>query len=165
MGTLMELTREYESLIEFGDSLDPDDEQVFLDTLEGLTGEIGIKADSYAAVLQTMKSKEYLFREEAERLMRHADSLNANRGRIKEALIAAMQRMGVKKLDGEYHTFRLAKNGGKQPLQITGTVPENYKRERVVQEDDKDKIREDLENGIALSFAQLGDRGVHLRID
>ena len=66
------------------------------------------------------------------------------------------------KVQTAHYTFAIQKNGGKLPLKIIGEVPANYKR--VVYEDDKDKIRKELEGGKKLDFAVLEERGTHLRI-
>ena len=43
MSSLYQLTNEYQALLDFGSSCDPEDHQAFLDTLEGLTGEVAEK--------------------------------------------------------------------------------------------------------------------------
>ena len=47
-------------------------------------------------------------------------------------------------------------------MEITGDVPDNYKR--IVYEVDRERIRADLEQGAELPFAHLNERGTHLRI-
>ena len=54
MASIFELTSQYQQLMYFGDSSDPEDQQAFLDTLEGLDFEVGLKADDYAAVITMM---------------------------------------------------------------------------------------------------------------
>ena len=51
MSTLYELTADWLALMEMAE--DPDiEEDVFMDTLEGIEGEIEIKADGYAKVIR-----------------------------------------------------------------------------------------------------------------
>ena len=44
--TLFSMTEAMKDLVAMSDSLDPEDEQLFLDTLEAVKGEIGLKIDS-----------------------------------------------------------------------------------------------------------------------
>jgi hypothetical protein len=83
--------------------------------------------------------------------------------RMKAALLYVMtEKLNQRKITTDFHVFSVCKNGGKQPLEITGEVPDNFKR--VVYETDTEKIRTALENGEQLDFAHLEERGEHLRI-
>jgi hypothetical protein len=66
------------------------------------------------------------------------------------------------KIKTDLHIFTVCRNGGKQPMEITGEVPDNYKR--IVYETDTEKIRAALEAGEELTFAHLNERGTHLMI-
>ena len=72
------------------------------------------------------------------------------------------EKLNQRKITTDFHTFIVCKNGGKQPMEITGDVPDNYKR--VVYETDTEKIRKELEAGATLPFAHLEECGEHLRI-
>ena len=69
---------------------------------------------------------------------------------------------GKTKFATNLFTFNIAKNGGKQPLTIDGDVPEEY--QKIIKENDNEKIRADLESGKELPFAHLEPRGESLRI-
>jgi hypothetical protein len=148
--------------MEFADSTDPDDEQVFLDTLEGLMGAVEAKADSYAAVISHMEAHEDLLQKEIDRLTAKKTAISNNKKRMKDSLQSAMIAMDQKTIKTDLHTFRVQKNGGKQPLDIFGDVPDKF--QKVVYEPDKDLIRKALENGEELEFAVLKERGEHLVI-
>jgi hypothetical protein len=162
MDNLYELTNDYLTLMEFADSTDPDDEQVFLDTLEGLMGAVEAKADSYAAVISHMEAHEDLLQKEIDRLTAKKTAISNNKKRMKDSLQSAMIAMDQKTIKTDLHTFRVQKNGGKQPLDIFGDVPDKF--QKVVYEPDKDLIRKALENGEELEFAVLKERGEHLVI-
>lgn len=163
MATLMELSGEYRLLLNTMDSAEPEEIQVFEDTLESVLAEVGDKADAYAVVISEAKAAVEKFKAESERLgaivKRYENSIDYMKLRLKQA----MEEMGMKELKGDFHKFRIQKNGGKKPMQITGEVPDNYKK--IVYEDDKEKIRKALEDGEELAFAHLEERGTHLRID
>lgn len=162
MDSLYDLKNDYLTLMEYADSTDPDDEQVFLDTLEGLMGAVETKADSYAAVISHMEAHEDLLQKEIDRLTAKKTAITNNKKRMKDSLQSAMIAMDQKTIKTDLHTFRVQKNGGKQPLDIFGEVPDKF--QKVIYEPDKDLIRKALENGEKLKFAVLKERGEHLVI-
>lgn len=163
--TLFSMTEAMKDLVAMSDSLDPEDEQLFLDTLEAVKGEIGLKIDSYKYVMDSITSKKEMLgkiKEEADRKMKACDNaLDRMKNAIFEAVDAVSpDEKGKKHIDGEVYKASIVKNGGKLPLIIDGDVPDNY--QKIVYETDKPKIYKDLESGKELSFAHLGERGVHL---
>lgn len=162
METLRELTNDYCALIEYADSTDPADEQVFLDTLEGLVGAIDFKADQYADVMTEISGRIDVLDAEMQRLGKIKKSLEDNKKRMLEALMDAMTVTGRDAIHTDLHTIKIVNNGGVLPLVIDGDVPDHFKK--VVLENDNAKIREALNNGATLEFAHLGERGSHLEI-
>lgn len=163
MDTLYSLSAEYNALLELACSDDPDDEQTFLDTLEGLTGVIESKMDDYAVVMTHLSGRSDLIDKEIKRLQVMKQTIDNHQKRMKEHLLRVMtDTLHETKIKTDLHTFTVCKNGGKQPMEITGEVPDNYKR--IVYETDTEKIRADLENGVELPFAHLNERGTHLMI-
>ena len=155
--TLYDITGEYLQLLEYAD-----DEQLFLDTLESITGELEVKADGYGVVISEIEAKVEQFKKEIQRLTDRKTAMENAIKNMKDRLKGAMELMETNEIKTEHYTFKIQKNGGAQPIKITGEVPANYKR--VIYEDDKDKIRKDLEEGKELDFAKLLERGTHLRI-
>ena len=151
--------------------LDPDvDEQTVLDTLEGIEGEIEVKADGYGAVIRNLEAekaavagrKEYLkgILDEINAMDKHLDSkITWMKERLKDAMIATgKDEEGIKT---DKFTFKVKKAGGKQKLVKDGEVPENFKR--VVYEDDDDKIREYLKDH-DVEWARLLPRATYLDV-
>lgn len=158
--TIYDLTNAAQILYDM--SIEDGDEQAFLDTLEGLKGNLEIKAADYVAVINqlTMEANEAqkvadLFTEKKEVRLR-------NIRRMKDALINAMDAYGVDTLKAGDYTLKIANNGGVQPMKITGEVPDSFTK--VIVEPDNKKIRDALVNGEALEFAHLEERGRHLNI-
>ena len=162
MDSLYDLTNDYLTLMEYADSTDPDDEQVFIDTLEGLMGAVEAKIDSYAAVMSHMEAHEDMLKKEIDRLSAKMTAIENNKKRMKDSLYAAMVAMDKRKITTDLHTFAIQKNGGKQPLIISGEVPDKF--QKVIYEPDKNLIRKALEDGEKLDFAFLEERGEHLVI-
>lgn len=160
--TLYEITNEYQTLLDYADGTELEDQKIFADTLESIQGELSIKADGYAAVIAEIDASIKKFDEEIGRLTKRRDAMKNSVARMKEALFTAMKAMELDEVKTDFHKFKIVNNGGKRGLEITGDVPDNYKR--VVYENDNEKIRTALEAGEELSFAHLKERGQHLRI-
>lgn len=165
MASLFELSTEYQALLDLGDSPDPEDQQAFLDTLEGLDFEVGLKADSYAAVIAQLEGRMTTIKAEIDRLSGFLVAADNSIDRMKSALYEAMRTMDKTEIRTDLHTFKIVRNGGKIPMTIReDDVPKEYQRTEVKSVPDKTKIREALEAGKDLPFAELGERGSHLVI-
>lgn len=162
MATLYQLTNEYQALLDFGSSCDPEDQQAFLDTLEGLTGEVADKVDAYAAVRTTLKGRRETVKKEIDRLTAILKTIDNNIDRMDDTVQGAMDVMGVTELKSDLHKYKICKNGGKAPIIYDDAVPDNF--QKVILQPDTERIREALEAGQELPFAHLGERGTHLRI-
>ena len=159
MSTLFELTTDMQAL--YALATEEDDEQAFLDTLEGLKGMIQDKAASYVDVIQQLDMEAAKADIMAKQFAQKHDIRKNNVKRMKEALMWAMDQMDVKEMPAGDYTIKVVKNGGVQPLKITGEVPDNMTK--VTVEPDNAKIREYLKDHEA-DWAHLADRGVHLTI-
>ena len=163
--SLYELTNDLNALLDLGYS--EDDSEAFMDTLNGIMGGIQDKADGYCAVLSRFKGNVDMIKAEEARLKARREVIEHNIERMKEALQMALETMeegGMKpEIKTGLHTIKLAGNGGKQPLKvIEEKVPDSFKK--IILETDKEKIREALEKGEALEFAELLPRGRHISI-
>ena len=165
MATLYEITNEFREVYEL--LTDPEvDEQVVLDTLEAVKGELEIKAAGYINVIKQMEMEanacalQKEFWEEKKRVRDNSIK------RLKDALCNAMILTGHDDKDGLKagdYTLKVAKNGGKQPMIVNAEeVPDNYMK--VTYSVDNDKIRKALEDGEELPFAHLEERGKHIAI-
>ena len=159
--TLYDLTGEYMELLAMME--DPDvDPDVLQDTMEAIGGEIEYKAEGYVCVAKELEAEADKFDKEIERLIKNRDSLRNNAKRVKTTLLTAMELIDMPKITTEHFKVSIAKNGGLQPMKITGEVPKEYMLYKP--EPDSKKIREALNNGLALDFAHLEERGRHLNI-
>ena len=154
MATLYELTDEYLELLSLAE--DPDvDPEVFADTLEGLSGEIEVKAENYGIMIKELESQEKKFSGEIDRLTINRNTIRNSIKRMKENLLSAMVAMDKPKIASEHFKFSVAKNGGLQPLSLApiDMIPDEY----IIMEPkaDTDRIRRDLNDGVELSFAHL----------
>ena len=159
--TLYKLTQEYMQLLAMLE--DPDvDPEVLQDTMEAVGGEIEDKAEAYAIIIGELTAKKEQIIKEVKRLDDWVDSMDENMNRMKDRLMTSMVEIGKKKIETEHFRISVAGNGGKKPLKLTGEVPQEYMYMKP--EIDTKKIRADLEDGLALDFAHLEERGQHLNI-
>ena len=159
--TLFELADEYKQLYELAVSEDEEDYQVFLDTLEGLTGEIEMKAEGYTKVMNRLSMEQEKAKEISDRYAAHANACKNAISQMKERCMMAMDVMGVTELSAGDLTIKIKKNGGLAPLIITGNVPDNMTR--VTVEPDNSKIREYLKTNTC-DWAYLAERGRHIEV-
>lgn len=161
MSNLYELTNNYEEVLNmlYQDDID---EQMVLDTLESIEGNIEDKADNYAKIIKELEIKANVRKEEAKRLTDGAKIFENRIKTLKNNLYNTMKLTGKTKFATNLFNFNIVKNGGKQTLTIDSDVPKEYTK--TVVENDTDKIRADLEAGKELSFAHLEARGESLRI-
>lgn len=159
--TLYQLTEDFVKLLELMG--DPEtDPEILADTLEGLKGEIEDKAEGYVCVIKELEAQADKFGKEIERLTKQKSVIENNIKRIKDALMTNMATMGKQKILTEHFKVAVVKNGGLQPLKITGDVPDTFKI--LEPKPDMKRIREALNEGFELGFAHLEERGEHLSI-
>ena len=166
MSNIFELTSEYRQLLTMME--DPEiDEQAVADTMEGIEMEIEQKADNYAWLIRSLDSNNEAIDKEIARLQSLKKRNTNFIGRLKENLMFCMRSTGKEKFKTALNSFGIRKAGGKQPLVIDfenpADIPKDY-RKVVKYGADNDKIREDLDKGIELSWARYAERTEYLSI-
>ncbi len=156
--TLYELTEQFaylQSLLE-----DCDEEQIILDTLEGIEGEIEVKAEGYAKVMKGLEAQVNGLDEEIKRLTARKKTITNNIDTLKNNLYGAMLLTGKTKFKTDLFSFAIQKNP--PSCEIIGEVPEKY---LIPQEPkvDKKAIIEELKATGDTEFAKLV-QGESLRI-
>lgn len=159
--TLYELTAQFSELLDMAQDGEVD-EQTLLDTMEGLDGEIEEKADGYAKVIKSLEGNVSAIDSEVKRLNDKKRVVNNNIKKMKDNLKSSMEIVGKRKFKTDLFSFNIAKNGGLQPLEIVGKIPDAYKKIESI--NDTAKIRKALADGEELDFAVLKERGENLRI-
>jgi len=132
------------------------------------------KLDKYAGLVRAKEASEEmrkaeakLYRAEYERLNRLAKTDESTVQRLKNTLKALFVAKGWTKVETRLSKFWIQGNGGLRPIELVGNpspydVPIAY--QKVSYEIDMDRVRADLEAGIDLPFAKLGERGSNVRI-
>lgn len=151
MGTqLMQLVGEWEQVAAM--MMDPDtDTQIIEDTLEGITGEIEIKADGYGCVIRRMELEEAAIKGKKEYLDKLSKQIDADLKRtasrrewLENRMIDALVAIGKDEegIKTDRFEFKVNSTGGAQALKTTENVPEEFKKTKITVENDNDKIRE-----------------------
>lgn len=164
MQTLYELTGQYKELLEMVN--DPDvDEEVLKDTLDGIDGEIEVKADGYAKISKTLESDISALEAEEKRLKVRRQGLENKRKLLLSRLEQAMRETGKLKFKTPLFSFSIAKNGGKQPISVTEDIEQIPKEFLIPQPPkvDNEKVRELLKEK-EVEWARLEPRGESLKI-
>ena len=136
---------------------DPEN-QAIQDTLEGLTGELEMKAEAYCRVIRNMEANLEGFKHEIDRLQRKKKTIENSIQRLKKALFEAMQATGTNKIKGELFSIRIQNNAPQLPKDLDiNQVPIDYLIEREY-DIDKRKLLAAVKNGevdgIALEQSQ-----------
>lgn len=161
MSNLYKLNKDWQEVVNMLYQ-DDTDEQMILDTLESIEGEIEDKADNYAYIIAEILNDASACKLEKDRLEKRQKSLENKAKNLKKSLSEIMKNTGKTNFKTQLHTFRIQKNGGKRALTIDGEVPKEY--QKAIIENDTDKIRQALEEGKELKFAHLEPQSESLRI-
>lgn len=158
--TLYNIMNEFKELYQL--ATEDSDQQAFLDTLESLKGDLEAKSAGYVSVIKQLEMEA----DECDKVIEEFKNKKSARKnavkRMREALLQAMDVAGVDTLPAGNYTLKIAPNGGMQPLDITGEVPDSFMKVKL--EPDTDKIRKALMDGKELEFAHLKNRGRHVNI-
>ena len=125
MATLYELTGQFRELLELVEQGEVDPEML-ADTLEGLEGEIEIKADGYAKVIRELEGKTAVLKDEIDRLSKRKSVIENNIKNLKQALETAMRATGKTKFKTDLFSFNIQKNPPKLIIDKPEEIPEEY---------------------------------------
>ena len=161
--TLYDIQGEYLRLYEMCTNLDDvETYEAFQNALDELDTDLAVKASGYVNVIKQLDMEA----DECGKVIEAFQQKKKNREvavkRMKEALLNAMDTAELTELKAGEYTLKIAKNGGKQPLVVDGTVPDNFMK--IKYEPDNDLIRQAIEEGKEVNFAHLEERGRHLNI-
>ena len=123
MASLYELTGQMYYLMQLLE--DPDsEEQVILDTMEGIDFEIEEKADGYAKIIRMLTGEAETIAAEVDRLTARKKALLNNVDRLKSALEQSMIFLDKRKFKTALFSFNIQKNPA--TVNIVGEVPEKF---------------------------------------
>lgn len=163
MSTLYELEADYMKLLEMAE--DPEiDPEVLNDTLEGIEGEIEIKAENYAKVIKELEGQVAVIEAEAKRLSAKKTAIENNISTIKQRLEDAMKTTGKVKFKTELFSFNIQKNP--PSVKINEDMMKDIPLEYLVFPEpkvDKKKVLSEIKEGKEFEWAEM-TQGESLRI-
>jgi hypothetical protein len=162
MAKIYEIIDDLREFIEAYEGLE--DEQAYKDTLEALQGELDDKVEAWCKAEKNLEGERDAVKAELDRLQLKYKMLDNHVERMKQTLQMYMVAAGRRQA-GRTLGAKIVKNGGLAPLEITvqpKDLPEQF--QKVTIEADKKAIRDALDKGEELPFAQLLERGEHLKI-
>jgi phage host-nuclease inhibitor protein Gam len=159
---LYEMAFEYQRVLDLCDQAgDPESERAFLDTLEGLKGQIEAKLDNCAAVVRTMEAEMKALQEEEERLYARRRAIDSNRERLKGYMEEQMKACGLEKSKGARFSVQIQTSQPHVEIDELTKLPDFYFVTK--REPDKRAILADLTAGKAVPGAHA-ERSTSLRI-
>lgn len=161
MTTLYKLNENYEQTLNkilFNDLENEDD---LIEELAKLEIVIEEKAENTAIVLKELEAQINKFKEEETRLSKRRKTLENNVKFLKSNLEDTMILQDKKKFKTEHFSFNLQKNAPSVKILDEEKALNNYKK--IKEEIDKQKLKEDLKNGLELDYAVL-EQSESLRI-
>ena len=161
MATMYELTADYMTVLNMAtDGETPPD--AIADTLEAIGGEIEIKAENSAVIMQELNAEAEKLKNEIERLTTRKKSLETNVAAIKERIFDAMKTTGKEKFKTTLFSFSIGKNPAKLVIDDSEKIPRKYLIPQPAKVDNA-KLKEDLKAGKVCSYAHL-EQGESLKI-
>ena len=161
MSTMYELTDNFMAVLEMAS--DPEiPPEAIADTLEGIEGEIELKAQSYAIIIKELEGEAVKLKTEETRLLSKRKSLEKNIKRIKDNLFNAMKITGKEKFKTDLFSFGIQKSPAKLVIDDSSLIPEKYYVEQAPKLDEQ-RLKSDLKSGIECEYAHL-EQGEHVRI-
>lgn len=164
MSTLYKLTEQFEQLLGLISQGEYTEEEL-TDTLEGIEGEIEVKADGYAKVIKEIEGNVAVIKTEIARLNSKKASLENSVKTLKQSLEMAMRATGKTKFKTDLFSFNIQKNGGVRALTILEEI-DNIPKEYIVNPPpivNNEAVRELLKVQ-EVAWARLEPQGESLRI-
>ena len=167
--SLFSISDDIEKLNELLDDCGDDAQQqeLIAQWFEQLGAERDTKLDAYAALITEMLARAEVRKAEAKRLQELA-AADENRAKLlKDRLKSFFDTHNIRTVETARYKLSLAKNGGKAPLILKDglsptELPEQFQKVSI--DPNTAAIREALERGEKLEWAQLGERGTSMRI-
>ncbi|MBO4579825.1 MAG: siphovirus Gp157 family protein [Clostridiales bacterium] len=155
MANIYELTSDIQLLWNLMDEGSLEDEAI-IDAMMNSQEELSIKLEGYCKWIRNMEADIKAFKDEEARISARRKTMENTVKRAKEAMQMAMETAGEKKMPCGTFTVSLQKNPAKVVMdeQYIENIPPRYIK-YAEPEINKAMIKEELTNGVELSFAHL----------
>lgn len=154
--TLYEMTAEYREALSVLAESDLD-EQTVADTLEGLQGEIEVKAKNVAMFARELEATAEAIQEAEKRMAARRKAIESRAAGLRRYLLTSMQACEIHRIDSPWFTLSRKKNPPKVVIDNKDAIPAEFMRfpEPPPPEPDKKLIAEVLKDGGTITGAHL----------
>lgn len=166
MGTsLFSLAEQYRELMKFADSEADIDEQTLADTLEGLGGELELKAQNIARFIANQDAMAEAIRNAAKAMQERAARLEKRNAWLRQYLLVNMQAAGIKKLESPELVISVRKNPPSVVVFDEAAIPVQFMEQKPAPPPapNKSRIKAVLATGDDVPGCRL-EQGVRLSI-
>lgn len=133
------------------------DEQTFADTLEGLSGDLEVKATNVAMFVRNLEASAEAIKNAEKAMAERRKALEAKADRIRQYLLDNMNRTGITKIDCPYFVLSVRKNPPAVEVLNQDMIPDEYFDipEPPAPTLNKNRLKEDLKAGVIVEGAKL----------
>jgi hypothetical protein len=141
------------------------DEQTLADTLEGMAGELEVKATNTAMMIRNLEANAAAIKEAEAAMAARRKALENRAARVKDYLLANMLVAGIQKVESPYFKLAVRENPAAVEIYEPGLIPAQYMRqpEPPPPAPDKTAIKDALKDGQDVPGCKL-TRGMRLEI-
>ena len=123
--TLYQLASQYRADLEKLAELDLP-EEVVADTLEGLSGELEVKAQNVVAFARHLEKTAEAMKEAEAEMAKRRKAVEARADRIKRYVLDAMQNNGIQKIECPWFAISIAKNPPSVDIEDERMIPQRF---------------------------------------
>jgi hypothetical protein len=133
------------------------DEQTFADTLEGLSGELELKATNIAMFVKNLEASAEAIKAAEKTMADRRKAIEVKADRIRHYLLDNMLRTGITKIESPHFVLSVRKNPPAVDVVNLQMIPSNYfdVPELPAPTLNKNRLKEDLKAGVEVEGARL----------
>ncbi len=123
--TLFEIASQYQADLRVLEELDID-EQTFLDTLEGLSGDLEVKAKNVAMFAKNLQANADAIKQAEDAMVKRRKAIENKVSRLTDYLLHNLQACGISKIDSPYLSIAVRKNPESLIVDFEGSIPDGF---------------------------------------
>ncbi len=141
------------------------DEQTVADTLEGLSGELEVKATNVAMFVRNLEASAEAIKGAEAQMAARRKAIENRAGRIRQYLKDNMERTGILKIEGPHFALTIKKNPPAVHVEAPELVPAEYMKQQPPPPPawDKNAVKDALKAGKDVPGCRL-EQGTRLEI-
>lgn len=133
------------------------DEQTFLDTLEGLSGELEQKSINVAMYIKNLEASADAIKQAEKSMADRRKAIEAKQDKIKKYLLENMLKTGITKIECPHFVLSVRKNPAAVDVLMQDQIPDEYFDipDPLPPTLNKKRLAEDLKAGVVIEGARL----------